>query len=177
MLSFYRRLPRSQREVFSTFGLIIAVLALSIVSALAQVPASVPPYNTIQSTLFSNTLATVPGTYNSPQQINLDGTGVYCTLNVTASSGAPTTVFAIQGYDAASATYQTIVASGTVTPSGTTPLQNIIEVAPAIAVSSLPTGVLAAVNLKMPRLWRLQEVLAGTTGPAQASTIDCAKFK
>lgn len=111
----------------------------------------------------------VAATVNSAQFINLDGSGAYCTFTNTSTSGNPSTTFAIQAYDSASATYQTMVISGALTgPTGA----GSIEVYPGIEVSSLPTGISAAQSLKLPRLWRVQEVITGA-GTAITGTIGC----
>ena len=112
----------------------------------------------------------------SAQQTNLDKTGAVCTLNVTAESGAPTVTFNIQNYDSASASYYTVITSGTLTP-GALPYQGVIGVHDGSQTSSLPAGVTAFSALPLSRFWRVQQVIAGTNSPAITGTVGCDVVK
>lgn len=128
----------------------------------------------VNGALISHTAAAA-GTYNSAQQTNLDKQGVACTFVTTGESGSPSRTIAIQGYDYASATYTTLVTStnadGTawVTP-------KTVEVHPGIQTTSLPTNYSAAINLALPRFWRVQEVVTGA-GTTTTGTVSCNLFR
>ena len=97
------------------------------------------------------------GTVNSDPIPNQGDKGVMCTFNPTSSTGSNTTVFSIQAYDAASATWQSLVSSGSLSP----PTAATIAVYPGMATASLPSGWTAA-SIHLPALWRVQHVLTGS---------------
>lgn len=148
----------------------LALLPVSI--AAAQVPTSQPPYNTDIGAVITNSLRG-PGTVTSSQLNNLDKTGVVCTFQQSAVSGSPSTTFSIQGYDAATNSYNTLVTSGTITTS----TSNIYALAvhPGIAVSSLPANYVAQ-NIVLPRIFRVSQTIAGG-GTATTSKIGCVIVK
>jgi hypothetical protein len=141
--------------------------------AKAQVPSSNPPYNVDLGSVLTNTLQVI-ATVFSPQQQNLDKTGVICTFNQTAVSGSPSTTFTIQNYDTASNTYYDVVTSGAFTTS-VSPLS--IMVVPGGQTSSLPTAVSAVFGGGLARYWRVKEVVGGSTGAATTGTIGCNNIK
>jgi hypothetical protein len=96
-----------------------------------------------------------------------------CTFNQTASSGTPSTTFSIQGYDAASNTYQSLVTSAAITTNNT-PTKLVVY--PGSVATAVPTGMVIA-GLHLPRFWRVQQVIAGTGGPAITGTIGCDLLK
>lgn len=145
--------------------------------AMAQVPSIPPPYNveltqTGVPAVIVNT-ARVASTLNGPQEDNLAYGGVVCTLNSTANSGSPSTTFKIQGFDAASASYYDLGTSGAMTATGA---PTSLMVYPGIVATSLPTG-MTVVGLHVPRKWRVQQIIAGTAGPAITGTLGCNLLK
>jgi hypothetical protein len=140
-------------------------------AALAQVPSSVPPYNTDLGALITNTLR-VPATTNTADQTNSQWTGVICTFNMSASSGSPSSTIAIQMKDSASASYQTLATSGAITALST---PTSVVVGSGIQTSSLPSG-MVALNMRLPRLWRVQQVISGA-GTAVTGTVGCNMLK
>lgn len=150
-----------------------AVLFLFGGSAFAQVPSVPGPYNNNLGALVTNTLAQA-GTVYSAQQTNLAGNGVVCTFDQTAHSGTPQTTFFIQQYDAASASYFTLVTSGTITADNT---PTAIEVYPGVQTATLPSP-MVAVGLKLPRTYRVgQTIVNGGGGAATTGTIGCNLLK
>lgn len=115
------------------------------------------PSNADVGALLSGQL--LAGTTNSSDVINYDGGGVVCRFVATTSSGSPSAVFNIQSYDAATASYRTMLSSAAITtPTG----ESTMMVYPGIQTSSLPSN-WASISLKMPRVWRLQAVVTGAT--------------
>lgn len=148
------------------------VVGLHFVPAQAQVPSSNPPYNVDLGALITNS-GQLTGTVNSPQQTNLDKEGVICTFNATLSSGSPSVTMNLQNFDSASGQYYTIVTGGTVTAfSYNVPLSIIAHVG-AQTGAGLPPSVLSAAGIPLARLWRIQEVIAGSSAPSTTSTIGC----
>lgn len=151
-------------------GLCAAALAACLVfvapRARAQVPSSNPPYNVDIGAVLTG-VGQNAGTYNSTQLNNLDKEGVTCVLSGLGSTGGPSVVFAIQGYDAASNSYYDLVRSGSITAAANA----VISVRPGNQTSSLPTGWSASQSLPVPRFWRIQEVITGGTG--LTSTVSC----
>src|ERR1700690_4203777 len=89
---------------------VLGALLVGLVPAFAQVPSSQPPYNVDLGaviTLGKNVAGN--GTTNSANQTNLDKEGVVCTFAQTDSSGSASTTVAIQGFDAATATWNTLI--------------------------------------------------------------------
>lgn len=127
------------------------------------------------TTLLSGTLTTA-STVNSAQFVNYSGKGVKCTYNHTNESGAPSVTLAIQGYDAASASYQTLASNTTAfnNLASATTMPATLYAYPGIQTSSLPTGVVTgSTSLVVPRLWRVQVVISGTSSPAVTYTVGC----
>jgi hypothetical protein len=139
---------------------VLALLAASV--AHAQAPRTPSPLQTLSSQ--------PAGTYNTADQANVQGfRGVVCAFNQSSSSGTPSTTFSIQEKDAAAATYTNLAVSTALTANGTA----LLEVYPGIQTSSLPTGFTAATSLVLPRLWRVQTIVAGSGGPGITATIEC----
>jgi len=163
------------RVALRGLGLGVAIGALALTSALAQVPSTSPPYNTDIGAVVTNALRTA-GTFNSASQNNLDKLGAVCVLNVTTESGSPSVTFAIQNFDAASSTWQTIVVSGSLTTTlGVTPTTIFARV--GAQTSSFATGISAGQGVPLGRIWRVQQVVAGSNTPAITGTIGCNLVK
>lgn len=164
--------------VFAASALALAAAPLPV---RAQPVPSVPgPYNIDLGAVLASAQR-VAGTYNSANQSNLAYRGVVCTLSQTLSSGSPSTTFAIQGYDAATATWETLKSSAAITgyPSDTAGVPYPVAVLPGIAVSSLPTNY-AAQNVPLPRVWRVQMVVgsgSGASTPASTNVVGCNYIK
>lgn len=111
------------------------------------------------------------GTINSPDFVNVNGKGVVIGINTTVDAAGAYTV-AIQGKDIVSGQYYTITAPGS-TPvaaiSGTiaaTGFQQITVYPGITSFAGTPT-LGGAVNMPLPRTWRIQVVV--TTGPITAT--------
>jgi hypothetical protein len=155
---------------FAAAGLCaLALMFNNIVPVTAQVPAlPVPPYNQDIGAVL--TLTRGPGSAgqgsNTSAQIstaaqnNLAFRGAVCTYAQTASSGAASTTFVIQGFDAATATWNTLVSSAAISgPTVSAPF--MIAAGPGLIAGDAPTnGVQKAVML--PRTWRVGVTVAGT---------------
>lgn len=106
-------------------------------------------------------------TVNSADQINFNGAGANCFLNVTATGGSPTYTLTIQGKDTGSGTYYNLVASAPAATSGN------------ILVSTFPgqttaaTAAQATAAFPLPRTYRLSVTVAGTT-PSVTATAGCS---
>ena len=161
-----------KRALSGALAFVAAALVLTGV-AFAQVPSSTGPYNSDFGVVITNT-ARPPSTVNSAQQSNTSYGGVWCTWNQTGTSGSPSTTIAIQGYDSASATYQTMAISGALTANAT---PTSVMVYPSVTASS---SVLAnsgvSVSLHLPRYWRVQQVSTGSTTTA-TGTVGCGYLK
>ena len=82
---------------------------------------------------------------------NYNGTGVHVVIDVTAASATPSVVCTIQGKDALSSQYYTILASAAITGTGTT----VLRVFPAATAAANTVA-----NDIIPRTWRLNCVHA-----------------
>lgn len=115
------------------------------------------PANTDVGALLSGQI--VAGTTNSADVINHDGNGVVCRFVATTSSGSPSAVFNIQSFDAATASYRTMLSSAAiVTPTG----EATLMVYPGAVATSMPS-LWTVAGLKLPRVWRIQAVVTGAT--------------
>lgn len=153
-------------------GVLLSVLALLVLGAapsFAQVPSSNPPYNTDIGALITTTIGpAATGTQNSANQTNLDKTGVVCTFKQTASSGSASTTIAIQGFDAATQLWNTLITSSAISgPSATAPYA--VAVKPGMAVGSLPSNY-AAQSVPLPRVWRVQVITSGSANSITSVT-------
>ena len=162
----------------------LAVTAAMFAPLRAQpVPSNPPPYNIdLGASTYPAMAATgvptqtltaaVPNTYNSAQQNNLSWRGIVCAFSASGSSGSPSITWNLQGYDAATNSYQTM-ATASVTANAT---PSVMAVMPSIAVSSLPSGYVAAANLPLPRIWRSQLVVTGANTTVTAK-VGCNYIK
>jgi hypothetical protein len=110
--------------------------------------------------------ATAAGTTNSADQTNYNGHGVNVVLNLTTVTTATVTV-TVQGKDAASGVYYTLLTSAAIATSGTT----LLTVYPGTAaVTNLDS------NTPLPRVWRVSTTIVGgsaaVTGTIGASVIN-----
>ena len=121
------------------------------------------PYNAINNDLravVSLSAATANG--NSAVLTNSMGRGVRVNINITALTGtSPTLTVTIRGYDAASASYFTLLASTALNATGFTSLL----VYPGAAASANVSA-----NNVVPQKWDVSYTLGGTT-PAITATI------
>lgn len=98
----------------------------------------------------------------SADQVNYNGRGVKLVIDITAITGtSPTLTVTLQGKDAASGKYYTLLASAALTATGT----YVLEVYPGIAVAAN-----ASASATVPRTWRVSTVIGGTT-PAVTATV------
>lgn len=170
---------------------VVAMLAVALVAPLKSVKAQVPsianpPYNLDIGAVITNTLA-LAGTVNSAtasastspwQNNNLNWLGVSCTWTTQSSSGSTSSVFSIQQYDAASATFQTLISSPAIVASSTSEAVNTphaVVLRPGLA-GTAPTNY-TYLSLALPRVWRVQAVISNGAGtnpaPAVTSKIGC----
>ncbi len=101
------------------------------------------------------------GTTNSTDQVNYNGRGLQVGVNITAVSGGQTLTVNIQGKDAASATYYTLLASAALGSVAFTQL--------TVYPGGLTTANVATPQ-PLPRVWRVQAVVAGA-GTTVTATI------
>jgi hypothetical protein len=105
----------------------------------------------------SASLATISaqaaGTVTSADQTNYNGHGVQLGINITALGAATTVTVTIQGKDAVSGTYYTILASAALATTGFTRL----SVFPGLGVSTNSSA-----NDVLPRTWRVSVVVGGS---------------
>jgi hypothetical protein len=146
-------------------------------SADAQpVPSVVGPYNVDLGTMITNT-AQIGGAAGdglfSANQANFDQNGVMCVLNATVNSGSPSTTFSIQGFDAATATWHTLVTSGAVTATAT---PTTIVSYPGAVATSVPTATTIA-GLPVPRVWRVSETVGASSSAGVTAKIGCNIIK
>lgn len=99
---------------------------------------------------------------NGADQSNLSGNAITIVVNITAITGTtPTLTVTLQGKDAASGVYYTILASAALNATGTTVL-NVFPGAPVTANLSA--------NAILPKTWRVISAITGTT-PAVTATV------
>lgn len=119
------------------------------------------PANVDLGALITNT-AQAAATVSSPDQLGGDVTTVLCTFNQTANT-AGNTLFKVEGKDAASGLYYTLIQSAAITTANNTPS--------TIAVGA---GVATTANLgagtPVPGTWRVTEVASGTS---TTGTVGC----
>lgn len=107
------------------------------------------------------------GTLNSADQdapLRTDGRGalgVKVVIDITAVGGVPTATFKIQGKDPVSGKYFDILTSAALAATGTV----VLTVFPGIAAAANVSA-----NDVMPRIWRVNCVVAGTT-PSVTATV------
>ena len=134
------------------------------------VPSVVGPYNLDTGlALITNVAEAQNPSKLSANVANIDQSGAVCTYYQTAHTGSPSTLFAIQGFDAATASWLTYVVSGAITTSDNTPYP--ILVYPGAVATSLPTNMVVA-GLPLPRVWRVSETTSGV-GATITAKIGC----
>lgn len=176
---------KSLRTYLTAGLLVVALSGPALAPAKAQTPALAPPYNTDLGAVITNTLATAQTKVTTPcgmqspttaacTPLSIDKSGLVCVSLWTASSGSPTEVFSIEGYDAGTASWYQIATSGTITrANGAT--AHSVAVHPGVAVSSLSSPNVAQ-SAVVPRAWRVKSVIgsdSGAAGPALTSKIGC----
>lgn len=109
------------------------------------------------------------GTVNSVPQFNYDAKGVSCRFTQTANTSTPSTVFSIQSYDAASATWATIATA----PAVATNTSQTMMVYPGLPASTATP--VNSVNAHLGGIWRAQAVVTGGSG--STATLGCGKLK
>ena len=102
------------------------------------------PRNNTDLTILASAARTA--TNQSADIVNYNGKGLHLVIDVTAASATPSVVFTIQGKDALSGKYYTILASAAVTGISTT----VLKVNPGITVAAN-----ASVSDLLPRTWRV----------------------
>ena len=90
-------------------------------------------------------------TANSADLVNYNGKGLHVVIDVTAITATPSVVFTIQGKDALSGQYYTVLASAAITATGTT----ILRVHPGLTAAANTVA-----NDLIPRTWRVNAVHA-----------------
>lgn len=152
--------------------LIMSVLVLAPWQATAQVPSLNGPYNidlgkVVAATNLAGTNASTGATATSPTgsaytitPVNYVNKGIVCSLTTTATSGSPSLSWKIQQYDAASASYFTLLSENVGTGSGPLASQQVMELGPGIAVSGLPSNMFA-LNVAVPRIWQVSVTAYG----------------
>ena len=122
----------------------------------------------VQTLTFQPSSATA---YTSNSLKNTGGNGVLCTYKQTTSSGSPSTVFAVQFFDAASATWQTFGS----TPAIVDGNDRSIIVYPGAVATSVPTN-MVVVGLKVPETFRTSVTVTGASAGIYA-TVGCSLLK
>jgi hypothetical protein len=159
------------KKTIKLLALVAAAAAMLLTPARAQVPSVPAPYNVDLGAVITNS-ARAPATVTTSQLDNLAYNGAECTFNQSAASGSSSTTFSIQFYDSASNSYQSLVTSGAITSSS---VPTTIVVYPGVQTSSLPTG-MVALNMKLPRKWRVSQTNAGAN-TTTTGTIGCNLLK
>lgn len=176
MTKFHRHLP----GVLVAAALTAAAIAGSwLVPAQSQpVPSTVGPYNVDLglngAPVITNT-ARPAGTTTSAIIANLDQSGIVCTFAQTAVSGSPSTTFTIQGFDAATATWNTLGTSSADT-TDTTGNPYTVWIQPGLIAADVPTNGVGK-SLHAPRQLRIQQTVGGSGGPGTTSKIGCNILK
>lgn len=104
------------------------------------------------------------GTVNSADQSNLASRGLHLVIDITAVTGTPTLTVTIQGKDAVSGKYYTILASAALSAVATT----VLRVYPGLTAAANTIA-----NDVLPKDWRVTYTVAGGT-PAVTATISAA---
>lgn len=111
--------------------------------------------------------ATVPSTVNSPDKSGFNVSRIVCAMRQTSQVGSTSTTFAIQGKDAASGTYYTLLTSAAYT---TASLNNT---SPIALGAGLTDSANVRIAMPVPATWRVQAVITGGT-QVGAGTIGCS---
>jgi hypothetical protein len=108
------------------------------------------------------TLSAASASGDSPAQISGQTRGVKVVVDITAISGtSPTLTVTIEGYDSASSTWYTLLASSALSATGET----VLTVYPGVSVTANQSA-----SDHIPAKWRVAYTIAGTT-PAVTATI------
>jgi hypothetical protein len=119
-----------------------------------------PQTNSNTAALITHTAATTGA--SSADQTNLGGAGAQIGVNVTAITGTtPSVTVIIEGKDAASGTYYTLLSSAAITTTGFT----LLSLHPGLTPAANTIA-----NQVLPATWRVRTVIAGTT-PAVTATV------
>ena len=125
-------------------------------------PVIVPASATIADTAALLTYTAAAAGTNGADQTNSNARGIKLVIDITALTGvSPTLIVTLQGKDAASGKYYTILASAALAAVATTTL----EVYPGIATAANVTA-----GVTLPRVWRVIAAIGGTT-PAVTATV------
>lgn len=161
---------RSTLKSLILAGAVCGALA-SAAAAAPNPPASgYPPNVDLQNPVLTNTVQGAGTKYGTPATTNTQWKGVTCASLWTASSGSPTEVFSIEGFDAATNAYYPIGTTGSI--SSSTGVPQTLTIYPGVATSSLLSGNTAQ-NAHLPSVWRLKQVIGGTGGPRISNKIGC----
>jgi hypothetical protein len=118
-------------------------------------------YNNLDTAALVTASAASAGT-TSADQVNFNAVCAIVGVNITTMTGtAPTLTVTVQGKDAASGVYYTLLASAALSATGFTPL----TVCPGSAATANTVS-----QLPLPRTWRISTVIGGTT-PAVTYTV------
>lgn len=147
---------------------IAAVAALSLMAALPIAPAEAQQDNLTGVATITNTAA-VPGTTYAMGTPNTSAKGVFCTFKQASEVGSPSTVISVEAEDSASGAWQTLASAAAVSISTAT--SSSVEVYPGAVATSVPTG-LAIAGLKLPKIWRLKQVITGGTSSTGSANCD-----
>lgn len=122
--------------------------------------------NNLSSTAAVTALAAAGlGTVNGSDLVNFNARGIKLTIDITALAGTgPTLTVTVQGKDAVSGKYYTILASAALAAVATT----VLTVYPGVAV----TANVSASDI-LPRDWRVSYTVGGT-GPSVTATVGAA---
>lgn len=105
-------------------------------------------------------------TVNSADQSGFNMQAIVCVFRQSTVSGSPSSTFAIQGKDAASGQYYTILTSASFTTS---------TAANPIAIGlGLPNVSNSSQGFPIPRTWRTSVTVGGSSTPTSTSTVGCS---
>lgn len=126
----------------------------------------VPTPNSDTAALITHTAASAG--VNGADQTNASGRSINLVIDITAITGtSPTLTVTLQGKDAASGKYYTILASAALTAVGTT----VLTVFPGATAAAN-----VAANAILPRTWRVITAIGGTT-PAVTATVGASVIR
>lgn len=111
------------------------------------------------------TLAGATASANGGDQDNFVGKGLHIVVDITAVTGtSPTLVVTVEGKDPLSGKYYTLLASASLTATGTT----VLKVSPGLTAAANTVA-----NDVLPRIWRVKTTIGGTT-PVWTGTINAS---
>ena len=109
-----------------------------------------------------NLVTSAAASSNSADQVNINGRGIQVGVNITALGGTtPTATVTIQGKDAASGVYYTLLQSAALSAAGFT----LLTVYPGVAAAAN-----VAASQVLPATWRVLVALGGTA-PTVSATV------